>query len=247
MSIILTIILLNLLISLLSLVGAGLIAFKINTKRIGSYLVSFAAGVLLAAAFLDILPEALETHMHDQVLSAVLIGMTIGFFMERFLLWYHHHHDESHKIHPSAALVLFGDGLHNFIDGIAIAATYLVNPALGLTTTIAIAAHEIPQELADFSVLIHSGFSNKKALFYNLASAATAVFGGIFGFYFLNQFHEMIPVALGFTAGIFIYIASADLIPELHRDFKKRNSFLQALTFALGLMLIFFITKTFVE
>ena len=238
----------NVLISLISFVGVVFVSNKkLLTGKIVQYLVSFAAGVMLSTAFLNILPEALETGEVKEVLSYALGGMVFGFFLERFLLWYHHHHEDMHNVKPISLLVLIGDGIHNFVDGVAIAATFLVNPALGISTAIAVAAHEIPQEFADFSVLIHCGFSSRKALVLNFLSALMAVLGGIFGFYFLLQFQSYVPLAIALAAGIFIYIASADLIPELHRTHKKGELFEQVLPFTLGILIMVFLSQVLVE
>lgn len=209
--------------------------------------VSFAAGTLLSSAFINILQEALVEGDVYSVLLMTLSGMILSFFLERFFVWHHHHHDDMHNIHPSAILVIVGDAIHNFIDGLAIAATFLASPAIGVATTFAIAAHEIPQEIADFSVLRHSGLGTKKALIYNFYSALTAVFGGIIGYYLVNQFNYMLPLALGFTAGIFIYVASADLIPSLHEDYREGGVLRQVIPFLIGVILIILLSLLFVE
>ncbi|MBI4130456.1 ZIP family metal transporter [Candidatus Roizmanbacteria bacterium] len=233
-------------ISTLSLTGGFLLLHKkLLTQQLIPYLVSFAAGVMLAAAFLDILPEALEEGEIETVIGAMFIGIVFSFIVERSILW-HHHHEDTHKIKPSGVLVLFGDAIHNFIDGVAISAAFLINPVIGITTTIAIAAHELPQELADFSVLIYSGFKQKQALLFNFLSALTALAGAIVGFSLLTQFEELLPNALGFTAGMFVYIACADLIPELHTSHENKRQ-TQILPFLLGIGLLSLLGKLFVE
>ncbi len=236
---------------LLATLGIGLLSFsgglvlfqrKLNTDSFIKYLVSFAAGVMLSASLLDLLPHALEEGESAIILQMVLWGIVFSFLFERFVMW-HHHHDEKHHIKPSAFLVLVGDAIHNFIDGIVIAAAFLVSPALGISTTIAIAAHEIPQELADFSVLVYSGFTKGKALLYNFFSAATAILGTILGYYFLDQYGQYLPNILGITAGLFIYIACADLIPELHSDDHKRNQFRHIVPFIIGVLLMMLLTS----
>lgn len=228
-------------ISTISLLGAFFfIAKKMVSKKITIYSVSFAAGVLLTTAFLDLLPEALE--QEKNIFLPVLVGILVFFFMERFLLWFHHH-DHTHDIKPSAALIIVGDGLHNFFDGVAIAAAFLTNSTIGLTTTLAIVAHEVPQEIADFSILIGGGMTKNKALFFNFLSALTAVAGGILGFYFLRLFEKITPIALSFTAGVFIYIACSDLIPDLHQDFKKQKRLTQSLPFILGVLIMILINR----
>lgn len=208
------------------------------TEKVSDYFVSFAAGVLLATAFLDIFPEAHQAGPQTDIFLPALLGVVTFFFMEKFIVWFHHH-DGTHNLHPSTLLILLGDGIHNFFDGLAIATTFLTNPALGITTTIAIAAHEIPQEIADLSLLIRGGMSKSKALFYNFLSALTAVLGALLGVYFLQFFETITPLALGFTAGVFIYIACSDLIPDLHHNFKKDKRWEQSVPFVLGILLIY--------
>lgn len=204
-----------------------------------AYLVSFSAGVMLAAAFLDLLPEAMEAAGENPagVLPLVLVGVVFFFFLERFLLWFHHHHSE-HNIHPTTHLILVGDGFHNFIDGVALAAAFAVSIELGLVTTLAIAAHEIPQELADLSVLIHGGLSRQKALWYNFVSGLPALLGAVLAYFFFSRLTGALPPLLAFTAGMFIYIACADLIPDLHTEFKKEKRWIYSVPFLLGIALI---------
>lgn len=236
----------SLAVSVLSLIGIiSLSSEKFSSKKIVNYLVSFAAGVMLSAAFLDLLPKAFEKSLEvNTVLLLTLGGIVLSFFIERFLFWFHHHHG-THQINPSTLLILLGDGLHNFIDGLAIAAAFLTTPALGLSTTIAIAFHELPQEFADFSILVHSGMKKFKALMLNFFSALTAVFGALIGFYFLSLFDSVIPTMLGLTAGMFIYIACADLIPDLHQDFKKQQGWIQSLPFIVGIAIMWILVQYF--
>lgn len=237
------IILANIFISLLSLSGVALILWKkFLSKDIIPYLVSFAAGVILTTAFLDLFPEAAEQAkelgVEVNIFLPAFLGIVSSFFIERFLLWFHHH-EHTHGLQPTLFLITIGDGIHNFIDGVTIAATYLANPTLGLITTIAIAAHEIPQEIADFGILIHSGLSKKSAVYINLISAFTAIVGGILGYFFLNRFTTGLPILLAFSAGIFIYISCSDLIPDLHRDYKVQKKWVQALPFIIGIVLMY--------
>lgn len=227
-------------VSLISLIGAGLLIWKkLFTEKFTLYSVAFAAGVMLTTAFIDLLPEALENNKSGNIFVYGLLGIVIFFLMERFVLWFHHH-DEIHT-KPSAYLLLLGDSIHNFFDGLAIAAAFLSNPGLGLVTTLAIAAHEIPQEIADFSILIHSGIKKTKALFYNFLSAITALIGAVLGFYYLNRFENAIPLFLMFLSGVFVYIACSDLIPDLHQDFKKQKRWSTTIPFILGVMLTYFL------
>jgi zinc and cadmium transporter len=239
MNILVKIIVANTIISLISLTGVFALSFKnLNKKSVTGLLVSFAAGVLLATAVLNILPEALEGLPITTGLVWFMYGIICAFLLERFLLWYHHHHEDTHDINPTATLILIGDGIHNFIDGLAIAAAFVVNPVLGLTTTFAVAAHEIPQEIADYSILRHCGMSKQKALTWNLISALTAVVGGIVGFYLFKESFELVYFALALTAGIFLYVAAADLIPELHNHRTSNDWFPQTLLFIVGVVLV---------
>ena len=234
-----SIIIASIFVSAIALSGAALFIYKrLLSERVTSYLVSFAAGILLATAFFDLLPEAVhqlaERMEIDRVFLFTFFGIVSFFFLERFVLWFHHH-DESHGAKPSAVLILFGDALHNFIDGVAIAAAYLTNPSLGLSTMIAIAVHEAPAEISDLSILIASGMKKSRALFFNYLSGLTALLGAILGFFFLKSLEGLLPLALAFTAGMFIYIACADLIPDLHKEFKRQKSWAQSIPFILGI------------
>ncbi len=226
----------SLFVSSVALSGAVLFVWKrLLSEKVTAYLVSFAAGMLLATAFFDLLPEAAGENIEvAHVFFLTFLGIVVFFFLERFVLWFHHH-DEPHETKPSAVLILLGDALHNFIDGVAIAAAYLTSPSLGFTTTSAIVAHEVPQEIADFSVLIAGGMKKTRALFFNFLSGLTALAGAILGFYFLEGLEGVVPLALAFTAGMFIYIACADLIPDLHKEFKRQKNWAQSLPFILGI------------
>lgn len=232
------ILLASLFISLISFAGAILLVrSSILKSNITNYLVSFAAGTMLATAFLDLLPESLKSIGNGSVFYPMFGGIVLFFFLERFVLWYHHH-DSSHNIKPAAYLVLFGDGLHNILDGVAIAAAFLVNTEVGLVTTIAISAHEIPQEIADFSVLVDGGMEKRKALIFNFLSGLPAVAGAILSYFFLTRVQAFVPPFLSFTSGMFVYIACSDLIPEIHKDFSQRRNWTQSLPFVGGIVLI---------
>ena|SRR3989338_6083156 len=243
----LSIIAANIFVSLISFVGAVFFTWQSLRKTVHTLLlVSFAAGVLIATSFLDILPEALEELSIGDGLRWAMIGMIVAFLMERLLLWHHHHHEHDHDIHPSALLVLFGDGIHNFIDGLAIAASFIANPGLGIATTVAIAAHEIPQELADYSVLLHCGMTRKKALLWNLLSAFTAIVGGLVGYYFFRESTGFVSITLALTSGLFIYISAADLIPELHSPTSRKGWLGQTISFLLGIV-VMYVVVTFIK
>ena len=235
-------------VSLVALIGALFLYWeKLTTEKTAAYLLSFAAGTMLAVSFLDLLPEAVESAAEGtNVFMPVLLGIVVFFFLERFVLWFHHH-DETHGMKPSAVLILLGDSLHNFIDGIAIAAAFLVSPGLGLATTLAIAAHEVPQEIADFSVLVHGGMKKGRALLLNFISGLTALAGAVLGFYFLEGLEGLLPISLAFTAGMFIYIACSDLIPEIHKSAEKQRSWTQFLPFLLGIATLWILVATLAE
>lgn len=234
-----SIILANLIVSSGSLIGVLTIAIKPNIlNKFLLPLVSLSAGTMLGASFLHLLPESLETLEPHLSLQLALFSIIIFFLLERLLHW-RHCHDEAHLAkHTLGYMNLFGDAIHNFIDGLLIAAAFVADPTLGLISVLAIALHEIPQEIGDFGVLIHSGFSRSRALLANLLVSLTAVFGGVVG-YFLSHSTELfagylIPVA----AGGFIYIAAADLIPELKEGKSSQKTIVNILTFILGISLM---------
>jgi len=233
------------LVSVISLIGIVFIVLseKWFNKAL-LMLVGFASGSLLGGAFFHLIPEAIEkvgkasSITIDNIFLALALGLLIFFVLEKFL-WRHCHEREKCPVHPFAYLNLVGDGIHNFIDGIIIAASFMASQdaSLGFIVTLAVAAHEIPQEIGDFSILLYGGFSKTKALIYNFLTALTAMAGGIFTFYG-SAFLPQTPYLLAFAAGGFIYIASTDLIPELHRERKALNSFLQFIMLSIGLFLM---------
>ncbi|HCS78849.1 TPA: ZIP zinc transporter [Patescibacteria group bacterium] len=228
--------------SVVSLFGGFLLLLRKNWNMAFSLLLtSFAAGVLLATAFLDLFPESME-HLKEvgggDVFVPALVGIVCFFLLERTLLWFHHHHG-SHGIKPTVWMITLGDGVHNFIDGVAIAATFILNPSIGVMTALAVAAHEIPQEIADFSVLLSRGLSKQKAIIFNVASALTALVGAI-GMYLFSEILEMhLGFITAFAAGMFVYIALSDLIPELHHSENKKETIPQIAAFLVGIMLVF--------
>lgn len=232
-----SIVLSSLFISAVSFVGAFMLLSQKVIKKYTTSLVSFAAGVMLSASLLDLLPEALEAAEEGDIFTYVLIGVVLFFFLERFVLWFHHHH-EHHGENPSTVLVLFGDTIHNLIDGVAIAAAFLTDPMLGFVTTLAIAAHEIPQEIADLGVLIAGGMKRGKALLFNFFSGLTAVVGAIFAYFYLEPIESEIWKVLAFAAGMFLYIACSDLIPELHKEFRSHKRWTQSAPFLIGIALM---------
>jgi len=229
-------------VSLLSLIGAVLFFRKDNiSDRYGGVPLSMAAGVMLTAAVMDLLPQAISFYSGRELYWVLLFGICLFFVMERIFHWYHHHthqHRHDQEIQPAAYLVLVGDSLHNFFDGLAIAAGFSVSTQLGLVTVLAIILHEIPHEFSNFIALIHNGFKFWQALWYNFLSGITAILGVVAGWYFVSLVNGVLPFLLAFNAGMFIYISCSDLIPALHEDFKKDKKWLQTLTFLLGIVVM---------
>lgn len=219
----------------------GIITLFLNTeklKKVLLFLVSFSAGALLGDAFLHLLPEVIEENGFGLNISfSILAGIAAFFVIEKIIHWHHCHHamPSEHHIHPFAITNLVGDGVHNFIDGIIIAASYLVSLPVGIATTIAVILHEIPQEIGDFGVLIQGGFSKAKAIFFNFITALIAVAGGIFALLVSNYTENITLYLVPFAAGGFIYVASADLIPEIHKETNAKKSLVQFFSFLLGI------------
>lgn len=231
------------LVSLVSFAGVVLLPYKGKTARMLMFaFVVFAVGTLLGAAFLDLLPEAIESADVSLVMQAVLAGILTFFIIEKVLYWHHHHGEHVEKEKPLAYLNLFGDGLHNFFDGAAIAASFLASTELGITTTIAVVLHEIPQEVGDFSLLLYSGLSRGKALLFNFLSALVAVIGALVFYYSSSIIGDLKPLGLAFTAGMFIYIATVDMLPELQKEPRFRKSLAQFFFIMLGIAAIWLIT-----
>ncbi|HEX6294935.1 MAG TPA: ZIP family metal transporter [Burkholderiales bacterium] len=204
-------------------------------------LVSFAIGALLGAAFLEIIPHAFEKGDPQHVASAILGGIFAFFVLEKLLIWRHCHtedcevHDTGHDRGRSGLLIVVGDTVHNFLDGVLIAAAFLQSTELGIIAAIAIIAHEIPQEVGDFLILLHSGYTRSRALAMNIMSSAATVLGGVLGYFGLQFFAGLEPTLLGIVAASMIYVAVADLIPGLHRRPQLRDTASQALLIALGI------------
>ncbi|PIN81252.1 ZIP family metal transporter [Candidatus Woesearchaeota archaeon CG10_big_fil_rev_8_21_14_0_10_30_7] len=219
---------------------AGIFLFAINLKKLEKlliYLVSFSVGALLGDAFIHLLPEIIEEAGFGLDISLYLLfGLLFSFIIEKFIRWRHCHVPTSkHHPHPFAIMNLVGDGVHNFIDGIIISVSYLVSIPVGISTTLAVIFHEIPQEIGDFGVLIHGGFSKTKALFFNFLTAATAILGGVVGLIASVYVEHITYFLIPFAAGNFIYIAGSDLIPELHKKEGVKESLLQLLAVILGI------------
>lgn len=203
------------------------------------FLVSFAAGALLGDVFIHLIPEmAVEGNLNFNVSISILVTIVGFFILEKYLHWHHHHEGDAaeHALHPFVFTNLAGDAVHNIVDGMIIGAAYLVSIEVGIATTIAVILHEIPQEIGDFGVLVYGGLSRAKALFYNFISALSALIGTILVLA-LGPTEELVSVFLAMGIGSFIYIASSDLIPAIHRE--KEKVFSQFVSFILGIVVMF--------
>lgn len=235
----LSIILATFLVSLLSFAGVFTLSMKENLlDKIIFYLVALSVGGLMGGAFIHLLPEAIESYKGENALLIALVGFFIFFIIEKTIHWRHCHKGHCEK-HTFAHMNLIGDSIHNFLDGLIIAASFIVSPAIGITSTIAIAMHEIPQELGDFGVLIYSGMTRKKALILNFITALTAVIGGIFGFYLSSNIDSISPILLLLASGGFIYIAATDLIPEIRKETNTKKSIINFLIIILGIFIMY--------
>jgi zinc and cadmium transporter len=230
------------LVSLISLIGLAAFSIRIEIlKKILLYMVSFSAGGLFGDAFIHLLPEAFEKLGFSLEISIFLIfGIFFSFILEKFIRWRHCHipTTEEHP-HPFAFMNLFGDALHNFIDGLIIGASYLASIPVGIATTLAVIMHEIPQEIGDFSVLVYGGFSRIKALFFNFLTALSSFLGAISALLLGTYINNVIHLLISFAGGTFIYIAGSDLIPEMHKEVELRASIIQLVMFLLGIGVMF--------
>lgn len=221
---------------LISLIGVFTLSVRDKLlQKILFPLIGFSAGALIGGAFLHLLPEAVQKSKSDIVFYYLILGIVLFFLMERYLHWRHCHEGKC-DVHAFTYLNLIGDGFHNFIDGAVIAASFTVSIKLGLVTTLAIILHEIPQELGDFGVLVYGGFTKQKALLFNFISALTAMLGALVGYFisgFASGFSNFI---LPLTAGGFIYIATSDLIPEIHKESNLRRSTSAFIAFLFGII-----------
>ena len=230
--------------ALVSLVIAALVAFRVQARWVPT-LVSFAVGALLGAAFLDLLPHLFEeTRNPGRTAAFILAGILIFFVLEKLMLWRHHHH---HDGEPTAApgvdhhdhgrsgwMIVIGDSFHNFTDGVIIASAFIADPRVGVVTALAIVAHEIPSEIGNFLVLLHSGFGRAKALFWNAMAGLASVLGGLVAFAALRHVTAWIPEILALSTASMIYVAVADLIPGLHKRVALRETLLQVVFIAAG-------------
>ena len=241
------IILATIIVSLISL--AGIVTLILKEKLLNKILlalVGLSAGALMGGAFLHLIPETVEGAEtigvdSSNLLLFVLIGFVIFFIVEKFLHWRHCHEGDC-EVHTFHYMNLIGDSIHNFIDGLIMAASFIISVPLGITTTIAIAFHEIPQEIGDFGVLIYGGFSKKKTLMLNFLVALAAVLGGVVGFFISTHIENIVFYILPFAAGGFIYIAATDLVPEIKKELDMKKYMATFIVFILGI-LIMLITK----
>jgi zinc and cadmium transporter len=239
---------------LFSITAAAVFSFALLSKMV-ERMVSLSVGIMLATSLLHALPEAFESKADSHTLFAVLLGGLLAFFvLEKFaiLRHSHHHEDDGHGHHhghdkkeagKAGWMILVGDGLHNFTDGILIAAAFLADPHLGLITGLAIIVHEIPQEIGDFIVLLNAGFSRTRAYVYNLICSLMAVVGGLLGYFTLERGMEWIPYVLVFASSGFIYIAVSDLMPQMQRRATLRETIPQILLIGAGVAIVLFLTR----
>lgn len=229
--------------SVVSLIGGILLLVKEKfALKISHFLTSFAAGTLLGTVFFDLLPEAEEARAGTEVniFFWTLLGILIFFLLERFI--HHHGHGKNHDDKKSIVpLIVIGDSLHNFIDGVAMAATFLVSIPLGIVTSLAVAAHEIPQEIGDFGLMLDKGVSRKRVLLINFYSALAALAGAILTYLARDSITGLLPVILSLTSGFFIYIASANLIPEIHLQENQKRAFWETIMLMLGVLVVYLI------
>jgi len=230
-------------VSFVSLVGVFTLSLKESFFKKYIYIfISLSAGALLGDAFIHLIPEALEASSNPALTSTlIIVGILIFFILEKFFHWHHHGEDanEPHAIHPIGKLILVSDGVHNITDGIIIGASFLVSIPLGIATTLAVILHEIPQEIGDFAVLLHAGYTRKKALWLNFLSALTALIGVIISLVLGSMGEYFNTWMLSIVAGGFIYIAIADLIPELHKTKELKHSMLQIAVVFLGIFTMY--------
>lgn len=233
-------------VSLISLLGVLLFFKKENNMEIIRSLVSLAAGSMLAVSFLDLLPEALEesnTEPH-YILGVTLLSILLFFVFERILHWHHchdeFHHELQHKKH-FAYLNLTGDAIHNLIDGALIAGAFMLNTEAGIMVALAVVLHEIPQEISDFGVLLYAGLTRTKAILFNLYVGIVAVIGAVLFYFFGSMFETAIPFMAAIAAGNFIYLATADIMPELYHEKKRINIVLHTAWLIVGVIVIYFV------
>lgn len=235
----------TLIVSIIPITGIFFLAMKTaRLQKIVFVLVSFAVGALLGNVFFHLLPESYEVFESNSLIAVLIMaGILLFFVMEKFLHWHHNHKIVDTHHHPKSYgyISLFADGMHNFTDGILIAAGWMASPEIGIATTLAVVLHEIPQEISDFGILIHAGFTAKRALWLNLYAALAAVLGNIITLLLGTSFESLSHYVLPVAAGGFIYLAGTDLMPELNKERSKLNSLIQLIMIIAGLLLMYFV------
>jgi zinc and cadmium transporter len=231
----------TLIVSLLSL--AGVITLSMKPKALDKILlllVGFSAGAMMGGAFFHLIPESVDLSGVEFTLAIIIVGFALFFLVERVLHWHHcHEHGGKCDVHTFTYMNLIGDGVHNFIDGLIIAAGFSASAELGFVTTLAVISHELPQELGDFGVLVYGGFSRMKALLFNFLSAITAILGAVIGVIMVSITDSFISILIPFAAGGFIYIFASDLIPELHKEPKLSKSMMSFMMFIFGIIFMY--------
>ena len=226
--------------------GAGAISlasvFFLFSRKVQETLIpcllSYATGTLLAAALVGMIPHALEEEPAEQILTTVLIGIALFFILEKLVIWRHCHDGECEAHRTPGPMIILGDAFHNLTDGVVIAASFLVSIPVGIVAGLSIIVHEIPQELGEFGILVHGGYSRKKALYLNMLSSSASVPGALIAYYALDALHSFVPYALAIGAASFIYIALSDLSPELHRELSPKKSLSQVILMLAGILTI---------
>ncbi len=236
------------LVGIIPLVGITFLCIGENiVRRSILFFVSFSTGALLGDVFLHMLPEMHEGAGFMTDMYIVLFGIVVSFIIEKTIHWRHCHvlpggSDDHHHVHPMGPLSLIGDSIHNFLDGLVIAGSYAVSIPVGISTTLAVVFHEIPQEIGDFAILLHSGYTRRKAVLFNLYSQLSAIAGAVLFLFATSALSDMTQYMLPFAAGNFVYIAGSDLIPELHKETGLRHAFTQLSFMVLGILVMFALT-----
>lgn len=229
--------------SIAGLSGGILLLFKEDlARRYSIHLISFAAGVILAAAFLDLLPSALKMY-GEPVFLLALAGLVIFFLVENLFLHFHHHESHTHSLSSIVPLIVGGDAIHNFIDGVVITGSFVADPKLGFVVALATFFHEIPQEIGDFAVLISAGVSKVKVFIYNLISAAFTFMGAGVTLILAAGSEGITGPLLGLGTGMFIYIAASDILPGLVKEERRESRWQIALFFLVGIVVVYFLTR----
>ena len=230
---------------------AGIFFVFDQIKKYIHYFISFSVGTFLGVIFFNLLPETINLLSAEVGAMYILGGFLLFFILSRFLFWHHHHHHhETHDhdhIKISGSMILVADFFHNFIDGILIVVAFLVDPALGIITTVAVLLHEIPQEISDFFVLIHAGFSKKRALLMNFLISSSTLLGAVVAFFFLSGVENALGPILGIATGNFLYIAASDLLPEISHEQKNTKILMQIGVLLLGILLMYFISTLVIK